>query len=252
LAVTVAGVASQEAGPLWLPTGASQTFAAAARDEAGRPLAIPPGSVAWACDPAVGVIDSEGRFTAAAAPATGAVTATVLGVSASLRVTVGSIDRPIDDFEVARDWRGSTQPASVSGTVALTEARPHGGARALRLTYDFSAGPATRAIYATADRDLGMLRALRLWVRGERNGPPPGGGAWLRARLRDAGGATHLLDFARSLAASEEWRELRAVVPATAVAPLRLEAIYLVETRPDARGRGEIFLDDLVGEYAPE
>jgi hypothetical protein len=31
-----------------------------------------------------------------------------------------------------------------------------------------------------------------------------------------------------------------------------LGSIYLVETRPDAHTEGEIFLDDLVGEYAPE
>jgi Phosphodiester glycosidase len=229
-----------------LSSGATQRFIARAAEESRRPLAIPPGAVTWSCDPAIGTIDGDGKLTCATTPARGTVTATLLGVRASVSVTVGSVDRPIDGFEGENLWRGSSVPPAVPGSVATTEERPHGGTHALRLRYDFRTVTTTRAVYAAAGRDLGAPLALRLWVRGD------GGGAWLRARLRDARGTEQTITFARRLETSEEWRELRAAIPATAAAPLRLESIYLVETRPDAHTEGEIFLDDLVGEYAPE
>jgi hypothetical protein len=234
-------------GAAWhLASGAVQQLSARACDEAGRPLVIPAGAVAWACDPAIGAIDAEGRFSAAAGPARGQVTATLLGVQADVEVTVGSVDRVLDGFETPGGWRATTYPPEVVGSLAPTVERPRGGARALRLTYDFRQGTGSRAVYAAAERPLGAPLALKLWARGD------GGGAWLRARLRDAHGATHTIDFTRSLGSLADWQELRAVIPPAAVPPLALESIYLVETRRDARTRGEVFLDDLTAQYAPE
>jgi hypothetical protein len=223
-----------------------QSFSARAFDETGRPLAIPPGAVGWECDPAVGMIDAAGRLTASMGPARGQVAAMLLGVRGAIEVTVGSVDRLIDGFETPGNRRVTTYPSEVVGSVALTEERPRGGARALALAYDFTRGTGSRAVYAVIEWSLGAPLALRVWARGD------GGGAWMRARLRDAGGVTHTLDFARSLGTLSDWQEFRAVVPPAAVPPLALECVYLVETRRDARPRGRIVLDDLVGEYAPE
>lgn len=228
-----------------LPPGATRRFLARASDEAGRPLAIPPGAVVWECDLALGAIDAEGRLTAGQAPARGVVSATVLGLRASLTVTVGTVVCPIDSFEEPRGWSARTFPPGVVGAVESTSERPRSGARALRLRYDFTTGLGNRAVYVVTDREIGAPLALRLWVRGD------GGGAWLRARLRDAHGTIHTLDFARRLEKCPDWQECRAVVPAGAVPPLRLEAIYLVETRPEARARGQILFDELAGDYAP-
>jgi hypothetical protein len=233
-------------GSGWLPSGAAQRFTARAFDEAGRPLAIPPGAVAWECDPLLGAIDAEGRLAASAGPARGTVSAILLGVRTSVDVAVGSVERLIDDFEMPGGWRATTFPVEVVGSLAPTEERPHGGARALGLAYDFSRGAGNRAVYATLQRDLGAPLALRLWARGD------GGGAWLRARLRDAKGISHTLEFTRALGLLPDWQEFRAPIPPAAVAPITLESLYLVETRATARGRGQVVLDDLICEYRPE
>jgi hypothetical protein len=113
------------------------------------------------------------------------------------------------------------------------------GRRALALRYDFSSGSGTRALYATSSLPLGAATALTVWARGD------GQGAWLRARVRDAAGTLHTLDLARRVDWQDEWRELRAPLPAGAPGPFVLEALYLTETDADRRPRGLVLLDDV-------
>ena len=59
-----------------------------------------------------------------------------------------------------------------------------------------------------------------------------------------------MIDFGRDLEPSTDWRELVAPVPETALGPLTLESIYVVQPDPAVQKRGVVFVDDLVAEYA--
>lgn len=71
------------------------------------------------------------------------------------------------------------------------------------------------------------------------------------ARLRDARGHTHVVDFTRHLGRLDDWQELMAAISPALPGPLTLEALYLVETDPQARPKGAIGLEGLAGNFAP-
>ncbi len=224
--------------------GASQGFAVRALDELGRPLIAAGLPVRWQCPPNLGQVGEDGVFRAARAPARGELTVELAGTRAVVPVTVGGETRLLDGFEEAR-WTGSTVPPTVKGSVALDETAPHEGRRCLRLEYDFTGERTTRAVYASAVLPVGQPVALRLWVRGD------GGGAWLRARLRDSQHRAVIVDFSRDLGRLEDWRELTATLPVGVVGPLTLEALYLVEPNAQAQPRGVVQFDALAADYAP-
>jgi hypothetical protein len=239
-----------------LPPGGSQQFAVRALDEWSRPLITDGVPVRWSCPPELGQVDQTGLFHAAAAPARGELTAEIAGTQVAIPVTVGTGTRLLDGFEVAGDlgaltgpgvrgrWTVSTVPPGVKGSVSVVEDTPQQGHRCLRLEYDFSAGQGTRAVCANTSLPLGQPMALRLWVRGD------GGGAWLRARLRDAHGRAQIVDFTRHLGRLDGWQELTTAIPPALAGPLTLEALYLVEPDPQAQPKGAIELDGLAGDYA--
>lgn len=85
-----------------------------------------------------------------------------------------------------------------------------------------------------------MKPPLGLQARGD-------GGAW----LRDAQGHTQVVDLARHLGRLDGWQKLTTAISSALPGPLTLEAVYLVETDPQARPKGAIDLDGLAGDYAP-
>jgi hypothetical protein len=224
--------------------GGIRRLEARAFDETGRALAVPAEAVRWEAAPEVGAIERDGTLRATAGTGSGVVTATLLGVQAAALVRVGTLLRPLDGFENGAIWTAATAPATVPGTVALVSDRARTGAKALKLAFDFTTTTATRAVYAKAVRPIGAPVALRLWLHGDP------AGAWLRARLRDAGGQMHLVDFGRKLEPVAEWRELVASIPEGAPGPFTLDSIYLVQPDPLVKGKGAVYVDDLSAEYA--
>jgi hypothetical protein len=214
-------------------------FRVRAYDAQGLPLALP-AEVTWEASPGVGTVDAAGTLSTGAAPAAGALTATVNGVRGTAQVeVVESAAGALDDFENDSRWKLSVLPAETAGAVSVVTGPARSGKRALRLEYDFTSGTGTRAVYALGDRALGRPLALKLWAYGD------GQGAWLRARLRDANGMAHTLDLARRVDWKGEWRELRAPVSEDIPGPITLEAIYVVEPDPSLKPKGAILVDDL-------
>jgi hypothetical protein len=230
---------------LVLSSGGIQALSVQALDEWGRPIVAAGLPIRWSCPPELGQVDESGLFHAAATAARGEVSAEIAGARAAIPVVIGTETRLLDGFETAGRWSASTIPATVKGALSPADDEPHEGRRALKLEYDFTTDHATRAVYANARLPIGQPVALRLWVRGD------GGGAWLRARLRDARGQAQVVDFTRRLGKLDDWQELTASIPSTLPGPLTLEALYLAEPDPNAQPRGAIELDALAGDYAP-
>jgi hypothetical protein len=219
-----------------VPAGKQVRFRVRAFSATGRPLELP-AQLQWAATPEVGTIDPLGVLTAGAV-GRGTATVSVNGVTASVPVEVSDgRPRTVEDFESAAEWKLSTA-AGAAGEVSVSDTA-RTGRKSLRLAYDFSQGAGTRAVYALASRPLGSPLALRAWVYGD------GQNAWLRARLRDAKGAAHVLDLARRVDWKDTWKELRVPVPDALPGPLTLEALYLVETDAARKPRGALLIDDL-------
>ena len=195
-----------------LPPGGMLQLTARCLDERGRPLFIEGVPMRWSCPPELGQVDAAGLFHASATAAQGQVTVEVAGARAAVPVVVGTETRLLDGFEVAGRWTGSTVPATLKAALSVADDEPHEGQRSLKLDYDFTVDHSTRAVYANTHLPLGQPLALRLWVRGD------GGGAWLRARLRDARGQAQVVDFSRSLGKLDDWRRADRLHPRHAAA----------------------------------
>ncbi len=219
-------------------------FRVRAFDGRGAPLLLPR-KLDWSLEGPVGEIDESGTVTTPDHPARGKVRVVVAGVLAMVDLEVlpgaGGV---LDDFESSLDWKLTTSGDAL-GVVATEPGTVRGGKRALRLSYDFSRGGGTRAVYAAARRVLGSALACRFWVYGD------GSGAWLRVRLRDAKGMSYLLDASRSVDWKGEWRELRVPISEDYPTPVTLEAIYVVETDPARKRVGTLWIDDLDVDTAP-
>jgi len=111
-------------------------------------------------------------------------------------------------------------PAYVVGNVRPGEVQ---GRMAMRMEYLLVQSPSTQAAYLTFDPALEIPRspiALRLQVYGD------GSGHWLRGRVHDANGNSHLIDFTQSVDFTG-WETVTARLP-HAPAPFTIDRIYMV------------------------
>jgi hypothetical protein len=200
-----------------------------------------PASLKWETTGGIGAVDASGALKTGSSNGMGAVRVVVSGVSAEAQVEVAAgLSTALDDFETKSDWTVRLSPGA-TGTVRVAEGTARSGKRALRMDYDLS-GSGTRAVYALTNRDLGRPLALKAWVYGD------GQGEWLRVRLKDGAGATHLLDAARNVDWNGEWREVRIPISEDLPSPITLDALYVVETDAAKHPKGAVLIDDLTVE----
>ncbi len=224
---------------LRLPEIGVAQLKARASDAFGRLLALP-SRLNWKFRGLPGQVAADGSLKAGSQSGKGAVELELGGVVASADVQVGAgAPKPLEDFEGAGGWKPQLTPPSLTGKAELSESRARGGRRSLQLEYDFNSETPTRALYALSVKDLGRALSLKMWVYGD------GQGAWLRARVRDAGGELRYLTLARNVDWKGEWREVRAAFSDDWPTPLKLEAIYVIETDPSRKPKGVLWIDDL-------
>ena len=160
----------------------------------------------WSVDnPEVGTVDENGVFTAGEKSATGNLTVSAGGISATIPVTVAGHILTVDGFEEGVGAFTATDTLRAYQETDGDHVR-YGSASA-RLTYDTSAvGTATLAVDWTIREGE---RYLGLWVLGD------GSGATLKAAVADSQGTVTevdlgVLDFAG-------WRHLMAELPTDAL-----------------------------------
>jgi len=182
-------------------------------------------------------------FTASNRAASGKITATFQGNTDEIPVSIGYSSFVFNDFESAGDTF-SAYPDAVTGSYGLDETIIKNGESSGLMAYDFTKTDATRAAYVNIDHTLYSTPShLGLWVKGDQ-----GGGHWLRARIKDSDGKTSTIDLARYVDWTG-WRFVEAKIPQSAVFPVKLEKVYLVETDPENKTEGRIWLDDLTAFY---
>jgi hypothetical protein len=161
------------------------------------------------------------------------------------------------DFETLGNWLRSSQP---NGRISSAAAPRHGAASAARLDYHFTTASNDYVVFQRAHPVPlpGQPYAIGMWVYGD------GSGSKLKIWLRDAEG--ELLQYTLGTVGPRGWRLLQAPVGVTVGpgdrltpggngrldAPAQLDAIVLDDAPDSFRGRGSIYLDDLLAISGPE
>lgn len=235
---------------LVMQLGQAHKFSATATDETGQPLIFNKNLVEWSLSGDIGSISKDGTLTTTKI-GTGIVTAKYGNSTVRATVTVTADPVLVDDFEDVTNWTVSTARASAAILPVQSPEPVKNGNSSLKLEYDFSVGDSgTAAAYVNAKNNIpidGPPVKLGLWVFGD------GQSHWLRGKILDGAGTTHTLNFTEEGKLNwTGWRYVEAEVPATAVAPLSVQQIYLAEAVAEKQGKGAIYLDKLQAVYLDE
>lgn len=232
-------------GKLFIDKNGERPITITGTDADGYSASIDPKDVVFEVPPSLGSIDPRGYFKAASKNASGLIKAAFQGVEAYAQVVVGSNEILVDDFE---NPNGSflSYPAEVTGSYQLAPFSKSGNSSGL-LTYDFTTTDAARAAYLVFNNggisfDKPPTK-IGLWVYGNE-----GGGHSLKAKLAGADGSVHNITLAAAIDWSG-WKYVEASIPSPLKVPVILERIYVVETNPQAKDTGRIYLDGLTAFY---
>ncbi|WP_042170103.1 stalk domain-containing protein [Paenibacillus gorillae] len=177
------------------------------------------------------------------------------GFPAILPFTQGGSEKMLENFEnVGYAITSQVTPAATTtGSAKLVSDLPkQTSGKALQISYDFSAGTGTKAVYAvfngTAGRTVeGAPNVLSVDVYGD------GSLNWLRAEFTDAAGKAHLVDLAKQLDWTG-WKTVRADLGSYGMKyPVKLKRIYVVtiaDGQDERAATGAIGLDNLKLQYA--
>ena len=171
----------------------------------------------------------------------GYITAVVAGVYAYIPVTVGGF--PV---AVAMPFLQVEPLASPARNFANTSRVVQEGREFIRLDYRFENASTTQAAYVVFNPPIelpGTPTGLSLQVFGD------GSGHWMRARVQDATGRNHLIDFTRN-ADFIEWETVIARLP-NAPAPFTLDQIYMVSLSSYYESSHIVHIYGLQALYAP-
>lgn len=155
----------------------------------------------------------------------------------------------VEDFEVSR-YAITTQvtPADVTkGSVRLANDLPDNNGRALQITYDFSEGTGTRAVYAVFGSDgrtiSGSPTQLTMDLYGDNSSN------WVRAEIVDAAGKAHLLDVTKEVNWTG-WKNVSVDLTSAGVKfPAKLKRVYVVTIDQGSEKKaasGSIAIDNLM------
>lgn len=229
---------------IFVDTGSEINLSARAINDDGYSAKVNLRDLIWSIPDNIGEI-IDGALLTSSKPGNNIITATLSNISAYIHVANGYEEVLLNDFE-GLNGQFLAFPQEVTGYYELTSTAKN-GKRAGRLQYDFSNSDATRAAYVVFNND-GLVMETRpekigLWVYGSR-----GNNHWLRGRIIDSNGTEFNIDFSRDIDWNG-WKKVEATIPSAAVAPLKLQRIYIVEIDPMKKDNGYILLDDLTAFY---
>ncbi|WP_336787380.1 stalk domain-containing protein [Paenibacillus sp. MMO-177] len=177
------------------------------------------------------------------------------GYPTMIPFTQGGSEKTLETFEnVAYGINTQVTPAATTtGSVKLVTDLPgQTSGKALQISYDFSAGTGTKAVYAqfngTSGKSVdGSPVSMTMDVYGDKSLN------WLRAEFVDANGTVHLVDLAKQLDWTG-WKSVKADLSAKGMAyPVKLKRVYVVTT-PDGQDEraatGAVGIDNIKLQYA--
>jgi len=200
--------------------------------------------------PQLGAIDNTGLFTAGKTAMAGYVSVSIGSITRRIKVSVGTIQKLLDGFEVAGQWTfgAKTVEGQGKGSFQIRSDAAHSGSSGGIFKYIFDDEHDLQGCYISSYIPLdGSPMAISLWVRGD------GSLHQLRIAYRDSQGARFTEPFTEEALKDTNWHMVKAPVPEEAKPPLRIESIYILKTADD-RGHmsGNIKIDDLSANYPPQ
>ncbi|MCM3781481.1 family 10 glycosylhydrolase [Neobacillus mesonae] len=126
------------------------------------------------------------------------------------------------------------------------------GNHAVNLTYDFTGKTGTSAAYLQFKNDQGGIgrplpgspSKIGVWVYGD------GGNHWLRAQIEDALGTRIAADFTTASGLNwTGWKYVTLQIPSLLTPPLKLNHIYVAETKDTNKNSGQLYFDRLSAIY---
>ncbi|MFJ9389621.1 phosphodiester glycosidase family protein [Nocardioides sp. NPDC101246] len=227
--------------------GGSSTLMLTGYDADGRPAPIEPSEAAVTASDGFEVV-GEGangfEIRTSLPEGSGTVDFAVGDHHVAINVLVGLSEASVADFADGASWKAGSARATVSVTPLAT-----GGPRgepALRIQHDFTQSTGTRGAYAVPPAPIavaGQPLSLSMWVKGD------GSGAWPRIQIRSGNGTVSNLDA--PLITWTGWQQVTYPVPPGTAYPIRVEAVRMMETRPEASYRGDLTVAALVADVPP-
>ena len=170
----------------------------------------------------------------------GYITVTFNGLKTYVPMAIGTERQLLKDFE-SKTAHFIGYPSTVLGAYNELSTAKEGNLGGV-LQYDFTTTTETRAAYITFDQTIALptnTTGVGLWALGD-----GGNDHWLRGKLVDANGTTANITFAQHVDWTG-WKYVTASIPATMVAPISLERVYLVETDVTKQDIGMIAIDNI-------
>jgi len=175
----------------------------------------------------------------------GYIECTLAGVSCYISFQIGGDLSTIEPFEGGRKITFASAPDAVTGSVSYVTEPVVSGSWSAKLSYNIPAGDETQAAYLVLDNGInieGSPMAIRTRVYGNMSG------LWLRGRVIDADGDTHVVDFAGEIN-WDGWKVLNASLPAGITYPITLERLYVVTLQSEEFQTGNIYFGDIQAVY---
>lgn len=229
---------------IFIDTNSEVTINIVAINDDGYKAKVDLKDLIWSIPYELGKIQGN-TFVASANANSDIIKVSLKDANAYIQVAVGYKKIILDDFETKKASFLS-YPTQVTGSFELST-KEKNGKHSGKLIYDFSKVDITKAAYIVWNNNGIYLEKkpekIGLWVYGNK-----GNGHWLRGKIIDANGKSFNIDFSKNVDWNG-WKFVEANIPSNAIAPLRLERIYLVETDPCLMDNGYIYVDDLTAFY---
>ncbi|RKD21914.1 Predicted protein [Caminicella sporogenes DSM 14501] len=228
---------------IFIDTNSQTTLSAVAVNDEGYKAKIDLKDLILSIPDGIGEIQ-DNTFISSDKPSSGIIKVSLKDLDAYIQIAVGYKKVILDDFETKKG-EFLSYPSEVTGNFEISSDEKKNGNFSGKLTYDFSKVSSSKAAYIVFN-DFYIDKKpekLGLWVYGTY-----GNAHWLRGKLTDSNGNSFTIDFSKNVDWND-WKFVEAAVPKNAVAPLKLERIYLVEPDSCLLDSGYIYIDDLTAFY---
>ncbi|MDP3387386.1 MAG: phosphodiester glycosidase family protein [Eubacteriales bacterium] len=212
----------------------------------GKTAVIKANEIEWQVSNNIGNV-TTGVFVAGKNIGTGILTGRFDRGEVNIPIYVGYDEMLIHDFESLNGLLLNQYPSDSNGRM-ITFERSVEGRNSIKLFYDFTTmKPNDQAITFVEFGETGKLlqgepKSFTMWVFGDRSNH------WLRARIVDAYGVVHRIDFAEEID-WYGWKQVTANIPTNIAYPITLKNVYIANIYNDRNNKGSIYIDKLTANY---